>query len=112
MIYTSRIEANGKLRHHFWGTYSATITLRFATVDDAEHAQRIAFPNWKIGKNVLVWHGKNPDLDAEIANLVAHGADEDLIDSVAHSIDAGDPFTVEINMPDIYTGQLPFEARA
>jgi hypothetical protein len=93
--------AAGLLRHCFWGSYRAQIILKFGT---AEHAQAALaeLPGWTVSdKNsaALSWFGADPELAATIDRLVSFGADRHAIDSVDHSIDYGDPFTVDVPRP-------------
>jgi len=92
----------GQLQHHFWGTYCATIVLQF---DDATTAARVVeddrFCSWHLHtkhRNTIAFHGSDPELAQAIAVLVACGADRRKVESVAHSIDFGDPFTVAIEL--------------
>jgi hypothetical protein len=97
------IIANGRLRHHFWGEYSATIGLHFATADLAAAAAPKLAP-FHVSETVpeaLVFHGSGDALKNAEAVLEAHGADMAKVGSLAKSIDFGEPFTVEVDLtPD------------
>lgn len=106
------IIAKGQLQHHFWGTYHASIGLLFHSAELAAQAQK-AFPLFTQSTSLptcLTFRGKDPELKAALASLYAHGADKRKVESVAHSIDYGDPFTVEVDLtPADTTIQLTFE---
>jgi hypothetical protein len=94
------ILANGQLRHHWWGDYSATIGLRFATAAFASQAAPLLAP-FHVSETVpeaLVFHGKGAALKAAERVLRTHGADMKKVGSLRFSIDHGEPFTVEVNL--------------
>lgn len=102
-----KLIAHGRLNHHFWGEYSAGLALVFDTPEDVLMAlpklSPHGLPAWRQGE-------KSPHLahicvnSAQLTQLKTHlgklGADEDKIDSCAHSIDYGDPFTIEVEVED------------
>jgi len=93
--------ARGQLQHHFWGTYAATIALRFESEADAGRAHSTVFPTWTRSvrcPEAITWHGSDPELETTIQTLVRLGADRDKIESLAHSIDYGDPFTIRFTL--------------
>ena len=94
------VKAQGQLWHHFWGTYHATIGLVFDSPAHAADAKKVLGRRWKTSeknKAVLGWFGKGDTLrDVIKPQLARYGADPDEIDSVATSIDSGEPFTVMI----------------
>lgn len=97
------VKANGQLAHHFWGEYFATIALGFANTTEAYLAQKTLGTDWKLGKKsstALVWHGNREQLNALKKVLGSFGADLKKIDSIAKSIDYGEPFTVTIPVTD------------
>lgn len=93
------ISATGQLKHHFWGDYYASIALCFTSDDNASAAQPLLGDKWKKAekvKSVLLWHGNSEELDICKQTLVKYGADGSKIDSVAKSVDYGEPFTIEM----------------
>lgn len=92
------IKANGRLRHRFWGNYSALIGLWFEDPASAKMAQMKLGSDWVPGKSpdVLVWTGDSKALEQVKQVLGGFGADTEKIDSLAKSVDYGEPFTVEI----------------
>lgn len=93
------ITAEGQLRHHFWGDYHASIYLHFASDIDAAVALAHALPEWKANPkapSVIGFHGKGAALESQLAALEALGADMAKVNSVAKSIDVGEPFTITI----------------
>ncbi len=93
------VTANGLLQHHFWGTYSASIRLRFHSKELA--TQALGFlPGFKQSPSGLQlgFHGSGKPLVQAEALLVALGANRQAMTSVAHSIDFGDPFTITIDL--------------
>ena len=99
-----RLQAQGGLQHHFWGDYCATVSLKF----DCPDCVNLALPKLPAIPGVK-WRSKGE----YVATLVdgAHleqlkpalgklGADVAAIDSVEHSIDYGDPFTVTVEVED------------
>lgn len=97
-------KATGRLAHHFWGDYCATIALVFKAPEHAALALPLLGSGWRRGKNrgALVWHGTGAELRECKSILAAFGADPDAIDSVAHSVDFGDDFavTIPVENPD------------
>jgi len=95
------IIGRGQLQHHFWGTYHASLGIMFHDAAIAADAQRRAFPKWDISERqpkALIFHGHGDALEAELVNLEAHGADRSKVESVARSIDYGEPFEVEVDL--------------
>lgn len=95
------ITAMGRARMHFWGDFHATIGLQFHNADLAAKAKDAALPEFKIGDkhaNVLVWHGKDPELENVLTKLASLGADRDKILSCKYSIDLGEPFTINVDL--------------
>ena len=99
------VKAEGILRHHFWGTYYATVGLVF----DNEFEAKCALNSGKLHKefkhadkkeNALVCFVDGDKLEEIKKNLGTFGADEKAIDSVAHSVDYGDPFFIELEVVD------------
>jgi hypothetical protein len=92
-------QAKGILRHQFFGTYSAVIALEFQDTYQAKESLTKLGNGWNISQkndNVLVWAGNSEELDVCKDVLTSFGADYDKIDSVAKSIDYGEPFQVII----------------
>jgi hypothetical protein len=94
------IIANGQLLHHWWGEYSASIGLRFATAAlAAEAAPQLApFHVSSVEPTALVFHGKGAELQAAERVLRTHGANMKKVGSLRFSIDHGEPFTIEVNL--------------
>lgn len=96
------------MNHHFYGDYSAGIGIGF---DDPQSAA-LALPKlqprnlpvqWRQGekaRHVAVICVNSEQLEVLKQHLGELGADVDAIDSVDHSIDYGDPFTVEVEVED------------
>jgi len=93
-------KADGQLRHCYFGEYSAVIALGFNDEYEANESIRKLGPGWKHGQksNVLVWVGNTTELEGCKHVLVSFGADEKKIDSCAHSIDYGEPFSIHIEI--------------
>ena len=100
-----KLKAKGQLRHRFWGTYSAVIGLEFA-LDQVNLAQEILGTSWASSQDstVLLWTGNSEELEAVKVVLGKYGADTKKIDSLARSVDYGEPFTIEI--PAVHPNQL------
>ena len=106
-------EAIGRLRHHFWGDYRATVVLvwRDALEAAAVLAAGVLGPGWTQSKKnpaAVVWFGSSAELTLVMNVLEAMGADRSAIDSIAHSIDVGDEFTVAVDVPNPQQCGLPF----
>jgi hypothetical protein len=94
------IIGNGQLQHHFWGEYSATIAVKFATSLHAAAALEV-LPGFQIHPTVssaVIFHGGGAKLKSAEAALKAHKADAKKISSLRFSVDHGEPFTVEIDI--------------
>lgn len=101
--------AQGRLRHCWFGEYSARIALKFASPEAALEAQAVELTDWRIAEEtpqILVTSAAKGELKAIIAHLVRLGADPKKIDSIAHSIDYGDPFQIEV-LPRADAAQVP-----
>ena len=93
------MKARGQLKHHFWGTYAASVWLTFENATDAEIARSKVFTDWKANPahpDTIGFHGTDPALREQLNLLAAHGADLSLVESCATSIDYGEPFTVDV----------------
>ena len=109
------IHGTGRLQHHFWGDYHATLALRFDTREMASSAipklVPVGFPkSWSLfpdGKPVVGIFVNSKELDTLIEHLVSLGADRDAITSHKHSIDYGEPFGVIVCVEDPAQQQLP-----
>jgi len=103
----------GKLRHCFFGTYSAVVALAFDSPEHARDALRTLGGAWKEGErspSALVWSGDRAELDALKLQFTrwnltispcgrSHCRNQckgESIDSVAHSIDHGPTFRLTI----------------
>ena len=101
ILTMNTIRARGILRHRFWGTYSACIGLEFDTPEAAADGLKVLGSTWKngeINKHILIWTGNSEELEVCKKTLGSFGADVSKIDSVATSIDYGEPFTVSIEV--------------
>jgi uncharacterized protein YbbC (DUF1343 family) len=100
-----RCRADGRLQHHFWGEYRASMVLLFDSplMLDATLATG-KFKNWKRSEKkpetVIHWFGSSDELDVEVDELVTHGAKREKIASIAKSIDYGEPFEIELEAVD------------
>jgi len=100
-----RCHADGKLQHHFWGAYRASMVLLFDSAPMLDAALAAGkFKGWdrseKRPDTVLLWFGSSDELETAIDELAAHGAERGKIDSIAKSIDYGEPFEVEFEAED------------
>lgn len=99
-----KCNADGQLKHHFWGEYKATMVLVF----DNEQMLAAAlntnnFPTWKksnTNSTAIIWFGSSDELDVEIEKLVSYGAKREKIASIAKSIDFGEPFKISFEAKD------------
>jgi hypothetical protein len=99
------VKAEGILRHHFWGTYYATVGLVFDNEFEANCALdsgklHKAFKNAEKKKNALACFVDSDVLKEIETNLGSLGADVKAIASLAHSVDFGDPFFIELDVTD------------
>lgn len=97
------ITAEGRLKHHFWGEYRATIALKFATPELATAALP-QFPDWKQSDKVpsaLTFFGDRDAVTKQEDLLERLGADRRKISSLAKSIDWGEPFTVAVDLTPV-----------
>lgn len=93
------MRAKGQLKHHFWGTYAASVWLVFESATEAAVALAGPFAAWKANPkhpDTIGFHGSDPQLQAQLNILAAHGADLKRVSSLAKSIDYGEPFEVDI----------------
>lgn len=105
---TGRVKAKGRLRHRFFGEYSAVVGLEFADGASARDAARTLGWPWTVGTSsdrVLVAVFDAAALDAAKKRLGAFGADVKKIDSLRKSVDYGEPF--EVVIPVAAGEQLP-----
>lgn len=103
--------AKGRLRHRFWGDYSAAIGFWGCSGPQIQaHLERLGIRTSEIERvredGVLVV------LDSDRTEWFAKLLEEDhglpRIDSLATSIDYGPPFEIEIPYTDLVTPPLPF----
>ena len=111
----THVTASGQLMHHFHGDYWASIGLRFASYPHALDAQRaLGEDHWELrcndvacGAPFLVWKGNSEALEALKAQLEPYlrprpcysfgcQGETHEIDSLAHSVDYGPPFDLDI----------------
>lgn len=95
-----KVKAAGRLRHQFFGEYSAVVVLGFEDAASARDALRVLGEPWRVGKDAraLVGAFDSAALNREKERLGRYGAEVDKIDSVRTSIDYGEPFEVEIDV--------------
>lgn len=89
----------GRLFHHFHGTYWAQIGLWFEDGERAARALAVLGLPWKQSQKdpcVLGCAVDSAQLGAVKRQLGGFGADVRAIDSLAKSVDAGEPFTVQV----------------
>ncbi len=105
------IRGEGRLRHHFWGDYFATIAIAFKDAASANDALPL-FPGFKPGKDpsALVFHGGGEAFETAKASIkkvrvpllnskqAALFPIDDPIDSVSRSVDLGPIFEIEIEV--------------
>lgn len=116
----TELHARGLERFHFWGDYSVTIILEFASEEEADRAlpvlNQVKHPSkrrnacgntcapgeWSKAKKsphvLLAWIA-DPDLKAVHEQLAGYGADMKKISSCARSIDSGEVFTITVPAP-------------
>ena len=120
-----KIKAEGQTRHRFWGEYSANIILLFSSMDEALLAQPILnqgidfcdymnacggqslSEGWRHIKDsqgeaskCLFIEVADPALEITLERLKMYGADRSKIMSMAHSIDHGEIFHIEVEVED------------
>lgn len=97
------IKAKGQLRHCFFGKYSALIALVFEDASQAKQALPRLGEGWGFGDKsdkALIWSGDSNSL-VECKKMLGYlGADVEKIDSVAKSVDFGEPFSIEMDVPN------------
>jgi len=98
----------GQIRHHFWGEYSCTMVLVFDTRENATDAKAMLKDpsketSWTAGVNpkaiVAVLDSKGLEFVKD--KFAAWGMPEAMVskvDSVAKSIDRGEPFSGEMEI--------------
>lgn len=96
------IKAKGCARHHFWGEYYMSIALCPERPEDAPTLVGVLGAPWQLhalgGAAIASAVPSGPVLDAVLATLARYGADIDAVQSVAHSIDHGDPFSIAVDV--------------
>jgi len=96
-----KVRAEGWLKHHFWGTYCATIVLSFPDAASAKDALP-KLPGFKPGEksaNALVACLSGDAFENAKTAIEALRVDvnkREPIDSCAHSVDYGPRFTIEV----------------
>lgn len=89
----------GLLFHHFHGNYWASIVLDFSNEPNASDALRVLGGPWKQSQKdprCLGCAVDSAQLDAVKQQLGRFGADVRAIDSLAKSVDCGEPFEVHV----------------
>jgi len=97
-----RIKAKGQLRHRFHGDYSVVIVLVFGSEEEAALALT-KLTGWSASEKTskcLVWSGDSEELEVVSDVLEGYGAERRKIASLRYSIDYGEPFEVEIELPE------------
>ncbi len=105
------VKARGRLMHQFHGTYTAVVGLVFDTPEDAHAAHTRLGDTWVPSHGnpkALVWQGGDESLE-QVKQALAHATIDPCgwkhcrgqckrapIDSIAHSVDYGPSFTVEL----------------
>jgi hypothetical protein len=96
----THVKGTGQLQHHFWGTYHASIAIQTANKPSADDAAKALGDGWKAVENGkvtgVIFHGKDPELDAALNKLEEFGVQRKLVTSCAKSIDFGEKFSVTI----------------
>lgn len=109
------VNGRGCLRHRFWSEYSAMVGIQFSDAPSAADALRVLGPPWHQADDHLLWTGSEEALTAMEARIAPYltvspcGRTEcrgkvHSIASLAHSIDYGPMFTVEIPIVPIEQG--------
>jgi hypothetical protein len=95
-----KFKGQGQLRHRFHGEYSAVIAIAFESPIVADAALNQLGNTWKLSPNskAIVWVGNIEQLEVCKHTLGSFGADEKKIDSLAKSIDYGEPFEITISI--------------
>ena len=122
-----KLIAAGISRFHFWGTYSQSFALRFASPEDAVLALPVlnqlklshpgtdasGFPTlpgrWSQpapDKPFLSIFASGDDVDEVVTQLVALGAHPKKISSLQFSCDHGEPFNISVNVDDPKQAEL------
>lgn len=104
------VKGQGMLRHRFWGEYSCVIAIDFGSPEAARDAAKVLGDNWQSGvksAQVLVAELSSGALDVFKTRAGRWGADVRKIDSVAKSVDYGEPFEVTIPIDASEQGALP-----
>jgi len=123
---TDTFTVNGSLRHHFHGIYSATIAIACGTVPPAQVvAQLPQGTKSTVHQDLILLRSDGADYEDLVQWIEDHRVDGDCylfdccdgkprhpIDSVAHSIDHGPTFTLQLPFVDLHTPQLPFKEAA
>jgi hypothetical protein len=89
-------KGRGILGHRFHAPYWAKIILSFDTSEAATSSLQKLGDGWVPNGSVLVWVGNSEELESCKKILGSFGADVSKIDSIATSIDHGEPFKVSI----------------
>lgn len=113
------VTGQGILQHHFWGEYHATLTIVFERPGYAQLAARVLGPPWRaepLGFSmnpspVVACFVDEKVLPAVKEVLVHYGADRNKVNSVATSIDFGEPWTIEIPFPFTWLAEAAGQMR-
>lgn len=106
-------KGKGQLFHKFHGNYWAQVIVGFESAELATAAALVLGAPWKQSVKAPEWVGCAVDsagLDVEKQKLGRFGADVRKIDSLAKSVDCGEPFEVAIpvTLPVPEQAALPF----
>lgn len=108
------IKGEGQLVHHFWGDYCCDIVIRFDTAAEAETVLESGLlgEHWSQSAKddfaIVALRINRDQLETIKDALEAQGADRRKIDSVARSIDYGEPFEIRMDL-DPRQQSLPLE---
>ena len=114
----AKLRATGRLQHHFWGNYVATIVLLFQDAASATDAltKLVGFKAHPTTPKALVFCDGGDAFEAVKAMLTAFRVpssnptaalrDEEPLDSCDKSIDYGPPFEIEVEVNIVSVDQL------
>jgi hypothetical protein len=97
----NQIICKGRLRHCWWGTYYATIGLFCKDTCEATHVRSKLGSLWRLHEEndtVVIYHGKESELESVLEQLESLGADRKKMTSIAKSIDFGEEFIISVQV--------------
>lgn len=122
------VTGSGRLRHCFFGTYSAVVVVSFPDAASAADALAALGPPWHLGRGEpdypsrnVVWSGSSEDLAALVTRLGPRLAVEPChafgctgqvhrIDALTHSVDYGPPFSLTLDVTPAEQAPLDWHA--